>query len=195
MAKLSHSVNDVVTGNHDQFARVLNKAETSLDTINKAMGDVDSIVGDAQTRDNLRKTLAELPQTFNELHQSLVMIQNTTKLADENLKNLQGFTAPLGDRGEQMIRSFDSSIRRLDEMLGQMVAFTRQLNGREGSLGQLLNSPELYQQLSDAARSANELIREARPVVNNAKVFSDKIARHPELLGVRGEVSPSSGIK
>ncbi len=195
VAKLSHSVNEVVSGNHDQFARVLSKTETTLDTFTKTMSSVDEIVGDPQVRDNLRRSLTELPQTFTELHNSLVMFQNTTKLADENLKNLQGFTAPLGDRGEQMIRSFDSSIRRLDEMLAQMVAFTRQLNSREGSLGQLLNNPELYQQLSDAARRADELIRDARPVVDNAKVFTDKIARHPELLGVRGAVSPSSGIK
>ena len=98
VAKLSHSVNDVVSGNHDQFARVLSKMETTLDTLTKTMTSVDEVVGDPQVRDNLRRSLTELPQTFAELHNSLVMIQNTTKLADENLKNLQGFTALLGEQ-------------------------------------------------------------------------------------------------
>ena len=33
------------------------------------------------------------------------------------------------------------------------------------------------------------------PIVNDARVFTDKIARHPEVLGVRGAIKKSPGIK
>ena len=32
-------------------------------------------------------------------------------------------------------------------------------------------------------------------VMQDVEVFADKIARHPESLGVRGAVSPSAGLK
>jgi phospholipid/cholesterol/gamma-HCH transport system substrate-binding protein len=195
VAKLSHNLNDLIGNNRDQFNRLLNKTETALDSMNTSMTDLNQIIGDDQVRKNLRDSLNELPKMLHEAQDSFAMLQNTAKLADDNLHNLEGVTRPLGDRGEQIVRSFDSAIRRLDELLGQMVQFSRSLNSTQGSLGQLLNNKELYQELLDAAQSANDLMHDAKPIVDNAKILTDKLARHPELLGVRGAVSPSSGIK
>jgi hypothetical protein len=75
---------------------------------------------------------------------------------------------------------------RLDELLGQMQQFSRQLNSREGSLGQLMYNPQLYQYLNEAATNIKDLSRQLQPILNDARAFSDKIARHPELLGVHG---------
>jgi len=195
VAKLSHNLNDLIGGNRDQFNRLLNKTESTLDAMQTSMTNVNQILGDNENRKNLHEALNELPKTLHEARDSFTMLQNTSKLADENLHNLEGITRPLGDRGEQIVHSFDSAIRRLDELLAQMVQFSRSLNSTQGSLGQLLNNQELYSELIEAAKSANDLIHDAKPIVDNAKVLTDKLARHPELLGVRGAVSPSSGIK
>ena len=66
---------------------------------------------------------------------------------------------------------------------------------QQGSLGQLLNNPELYQHLNRAAKNIDELTRQLKPILDDARVFSDKIARHPETLGVRGAIQRSPGIK
>ena len=195
VAKLSHSLNDVIANNRDQFNRLMNKTETALDSMNTSMTNVNQILGDDEMRKNLRLSMNELPKTIHQANDTFTMLQNTAKTADENFHNLEGITRPLGDRGEQIVHSFDSAIRRLDELLGQMVNFSRALNSREGSLGQLLNNKDHYDEITEAARSANDLIHDAKPIVDNAKVLTDKLARHPELLGVRGAVSPSSGIK
>ena len=39
------------------------------------------------------------------------------------------------------------------------------------------------------------LLENLKPVVADLQVFSDKVARHPELLGVRGVVRGSDGSK
>jgi phospholipid/cholesterol/gamma-HCH transport system substrate-binding protein len=54
---------------------------------------------------------------------------------------------------------------------------------------------QLYDNLSQAAENVNCLTRQLRPVVNDVRVFTDKIARHPEQLGVRGALQRSPGIK
>ena len=72
--------------------------------------------------------------------------------------------------------------------------FTRALNTSEGSLGQLINNPELYKNLNQAILNINCLTRELQPVVRDARVLTDKLARHPGAI-VTDAVSPGPGIK
>ena len=65
-----------------------------MDAMQKTLTDVDKIVGDPKMQTDMRKSLADLPETMQQLQRSLQSIQKTTALADENLKNLQGFTPP-----------------------------------------------------------------------------------------------------
>ncbi len=193
--KLARDLDRLIGNDNEQFNRLLNKTERSLDSLNKTMGNVDSIIGDPQTRDNLRESIARMPQALKETENALTLIQKTSARAEKNLQNLEGFTRPLGERGEGIINNADQSVRRLDELLGQMQQFSRQLNSHEGSLGQLMYNPELYKNLNDAATNINDLSRQLKPIVSDARVISDKIARHPEVLGVGGALHPGSGIK
>ena len=59
----------------------------------------------------------------------------------------------------------------------------------------MINDPELYQRVSSSVANIENLTRQLQPVVRDAREFSNKIARHPELLGVRGALSPSTGAK
>jgi phospholipid/cholesterol/gamma-HCH transport system substrate-binding protein len=41
----------------------------------------------------------------------------------------------------------------------------------------------------------NHLLPHMDRILHDVEVFADKIARHPESLGVGGAISPSSGLK
>ena len=193
--QLAGHVDKLLGNNNGQFNRLLTKTERSLDLFQTTMTNVDSIIGDRETNAKLRQGLAELPTTLKQAQDALALIQRTSAHAERNLENLEGFTKPLGERGEAIIDNADQSVRRLDEILGQLQEFSRQLNGREGSLGQLIHNPELYQNLSEAASNVNELSRRLRPILEDVRAFTDKIARHPEVLGINGALHKSSGIK
>ena len=86
------------------------------------------------------------------------------------------------------------SVQKLDELLGQLNKFTRALNSREGTLGQLVNDPALYNNLSQAAINVNKLTRELQPILSNAKIFTDEIARvAPSHLGLDTVALRTSG--
>ncbi len=194
--ELAHNLNTMFgDGDPQKFRRLVDKTEGAMDAMQKTLTDVDKIVGDPKMQTDMRKSLADLPETMQQLQRSLQSIQKTTALADENLKNLQGFTRPLSEQGNDMVRHANSSIRELDELLGQVSRFTAGLNSSQGTLGQLINSPELYQQLTEAASNVNELTRRLAPILNDVRDFTNKIARHPEVLGVRGAIERSPGIK
>ena len=44
-------------------------------------------------------------------------------------------------------------------------------------------------------QNVQELSTQLRPILNDTRVFTDKIARHPETLGIRGAIQRSPGIK
>jgi phospholipid/cholesterol/gamma-HCH transport system substrate-binding protein len=69
------------------------------------------------------------------------------------------------------------------------------VNSEDGSINRFARDPELYENLNSSAESLNLLVRSLEPILKDVRVFSDKVARHPELLGVSGAMKGSSGIK
>jgi phospholipid/cholesterol/gamma-HCH transport system substrate-binding protein len=195
VAVLARNVNSLLMSNDEQIGRIIQKTEKSLDSFQLALSSIDSVLGDEQIRDDLRRSIAEAPRLMAETRQAMAGLQEAAGLVNNNLRNLEGFTKPLGDRGEGLIAKVDESVGRLDELLEQFVNFSRALNESEGTLGQLVNNPDLYQHLEKAACNIEHLTRELRPIVRDARVFSDKIARDPSVLGVRGALKERAPIK
>ncbi len=192
VAKLAKSLNDQV--NTNDFSRVMNETEGALKSFQKSMADVDDIIGDENVKRDLKKAASDLPKVLADTRETMSGFQKTVALANENLRNVQTFTGALDKQGETIIGNMSQSVERLDELLGQMNRFSRQLNSREGSLGQLVSNPDLYNNLSQAAENVNKLTRKLEPILCDARVITDKIARNPGII-LRDAVQPGPGIK
>jgi phospholipid/cholesterol/gamma-HCH transport system substrate-binding protein len=195
VTKLSANLDRLLLGEDDTFAKMVDKTEKALDAFSLAMDNINDVMGDANARAKLKETLNGLPEVMNDLRTTVQGIGTTVDTADRNLRNLEGLTRPLGERGEGMVAQVDKTIGRLDEVLQQAVFFTRALNESEGTLGKLVRDPKVYDDLAQAAANVNNLTRELRPIVDDVRVFTDKIARHPEQLGVRGALDRRPGLK
>jgi phospholipid/cholesterol/gamma-HCH transport system substrate-binding protein len=195
--------------NDEQMGRILQKSESALDKVGSAADDLSALVKDPEIKENLKRSLAEIPELVREARdasaharEAMANLKQTLSAADRNLANLERFTEPLGRRGEglvvhadEMMLKLGQSADKLDDLLNNLVTFSDALNNRDSSLGRLVHDPALYDNLSTAAENINRLTVEIRPVIRDARVFADKIARHPELLGVGGAVKGSSGAK
>jgi hypothetical protein len=58
----------------------------------------------------------------------------------------------------------------------------------------LTSDPALYNNLNQTVVSLRRLEQQLEPVINNAKIITDKIARNPGVI-LRDAVSPGPGIK
>lgn len=202
VSAIAQRLNALVDDNDEQIDRIVGKTERALDSLTAAADSVDAVLGDPEIKANLNRTLADLPRLFDDTRQAVSTMSNTFQRmeltldsADRNLHNLEGFTRPLGERGEEFFNKIDRGTQKIDVLLTRLIEFSEALNSDEGSLGRLLNDPVLYDNLSSAAANIEELTQDLKPIVRDARVFSDKIARHPELLGVRGAIQQSSGTK
>ena len=195
MTKLSHNLDRLFLGKDEKFENMVKKTETALDSFSAAMNNINDVMGDPQAREKMKATMDALPDMITDLRATVKGISGTIDTADRNLRNLEGFTRPLGERGEEMIAQVDRTIGRLDEVLQQAALFTKALNQSDGTLGNLVRDPKVYDDLAQASANVNRLTRELRPIVDDVRVFTDKIARHPEQLGVRGALERRPGVK
>ena len=99
---------------------------------------------------------------------------------------LENFTRPLGERGAAIVANLENGLGNANLLLEQLVDFSSSLNDNEGTLSRLMNDPELYDRLNNSLANIEDITRRARPIVDDLRVFSDKIARDPRMLGVKG---------
>jgi phospholipid/cholesterol/gamma-HCH transport system substrate-binding protein len=192
----------LVDANDEQFDRILTQTEDTLRSVQSAAASTESVFGDPDLRAGLNQALVEMPAAFRgtreameTMERSFGHFEQTLSRADRNLENLEQFTRPLGQRGEQMFDRLGASAEKLDLVLDRLADFSAALNSEEGSLGRFIHDPSLYNNLNSAASNVDHLTSELRPILDDVRVFTDKIARDPGRLGVRGVFQQPSGVK
>ena len=91
--------------------------------------------------------------------------------------------------------NIEQATQNLNRLIENLNGLSKAFTASNGTLGRLINDPKLYEQLSETLNNVNCLSKELKPILDNAKTLTDKLARHPETLGIRGALKPSSGIK
>jgi phospholipid/cholesterol/gamma-HCH transport system substrate-binding protein len=192
---VARNLNVLVVNNQDQFGRIMVKTETALGRFDTTMTAVQELVSDEELRVRWRQILDEVPKVLSDASNTIAGLGRVADEAEQNLIYLQGLTKPLGEQGEEIVSSLQRSLARLDSVLGEVDGLSRAIGQSQGSLGQFLNNPDLYQRLNNAAANLEELTFRLQPVVEDARVISDKLARNPGRL-FRGAIGPQvSGLK
>ncbi len=196
-------------GNIQEFfantKRLSAKAEIAVDNFGVAMASVNELIGDERLRKRLQETLDSLPGVFQEAEAALKEAKETvasfreiSASATANLKNLEGITAPLGERGPQIIQKVETSIEDVNRLVLEITAFVKNVNESEGTVGMLLKDPRLYEELLQTLRNIESVTSTLKPIIRDVRVASDKIARDPFRFGVRGILDrkpTGSGVK
>lgn len=208
VAELADRINDVL-GENDlrrlkQLAEDADRAMVQFAAVTQNLND---IIGDPEFKSQLKEGLGQLPSLVADARAILVGLERAVSSADENLKNLQGLTGPLGDRGQAIVATLESSIRNLEDLLGQVALLTRNVNASEGTIGLLIRERQAYDQLQQTLAQANAAVCDLRAVINNqyyrmrieqildnVRVITDKLARDPARVA-RGIFDRETPIK
>jgi phospholipid/cholesterol/gamma-HCH transport system substrate-binding protein len=189
----ARNLNTAIANNDDQIPRLAQKAERALDQFSLAMSSLNEVFGDQKLRDGLRQSLNDMPLFMQEARGTLKKADETfegfklmSDRASKNLENLENFTKPLGERGPQLVDNLDGSLANINELLEQLVTFTDRLNSREGTLGRILHDDVLYRRLDNTLANTEEITSRIKPILDDIRIFSDKIARDPRQLGLKG---------
>ena len=193
---VAQNLNAVVANNQSQFQRILQKTEQTVDRFDSSMESLSSTMGQDGIAAKLDRALESVPELLNGAEGALSAIQSMAERAEENLANLEGLTEPLGERGGELVTNLERSLRRIDELVANVTDVTNTIRDSEGSLGKFIHDPTLYDNINMAAENFQELTFRLRPILEDARIFTDKIARDPGRLGVKGALDRrQSGIK
>lgn len=191
IGELASRVNDLLGNNEEQVVRIIGKLEQTVDRLSSAVASTDELLSDPVLKENLKRSISDFPEVLTDAREAIGGLKTALSGVDRNLANLEGFTRPLGERGSMLVGNIESSTVKLDKVLSDMQAFSAGLNNTNSSLGMLMNSPDVYQQLNEAATNINQLTRDLRPILADARIFTDKLARH----GLNGALKRDTGTK
>lgn len=196
VSKLANQLNTVL-GDQDveRLSRLVESLETAVTNFGSVMENVNDVVGDEEFKVQLKEGLRQFPSVVNDAKEILEVLQIAVGSADQNLKNLQGLTGPLGERGPEIVDSIESGVDNLSELLGEFALLAKNINKSDGTIGKLINDDTLYRQLAATVGQASAAVQDVRMVINNPeihrrirmilddlRVFADKIARDPARI-------------
>ncbi len=194
-----------LNGEEDQLPRILQKTERALDQLNKSLQTVDNVLGDEEMQQNLKRSLQDLPRFFDDARGTLSKANDTfdgfqrmSQRAETNLENLERFTKPLSERGPVLVDNIDGILGNVNSLTEQLDDLARGFSEQNGTIGRLLRDPTIYDRLDRSLANVEEISFRLRPIMEDVRIFTDKIARDPRQLGLKGALDKrplGTGIK
>ncbi|MCS7015139.1 MAG: MlaD family protein [Gemmatales bacterium] len=195
----------------DQFDQIVRRSDMLLADTHKAVQDLTRKLDQLSTSaemtltevrravERLDKQIANTGPKADELllegRATLKRLQTSLDRADELLANLQQTGKLLQERAPSILKNVDEGAARVNALAQELGEFAKALNEADGTVRRLMSDPSLYNNLHLAAAQLNRAMPQLQQILRDLSLFADRIARHPELLGVGGVVNPSSGIK
>ena len=158
-----------------------------------------------------QKTLAQTQKTLKGLEQFSASLEGlgkefdgigeTIRKAVENanvaIENIAEITEPVSKNSEALVANAVRAMADIDTLAVDLKKITNRLNTSNGTVAQLIDNPQLYYQATKslnniqmASANVQVLTQKLQPIVNDIRVFSDKIARSPgAVVDLKGAIS------
>jgi phospholipid/cholesterol/gamma-HCH transport system substrate-binding protein len=192
--KLGDRVDLLVQTNQDKVLK-------TVDNANEVLNRISAVISDENQRNltatlkNFKTSSETFPAIVKDTDDAIRNFNNTAKEVNDLLLSLQELTKPFAQRSTSIARNLDESTDKLNKMAADIAELLKAFNQGDGTLRRFLNDPSLYNHLDDAACQITRILPRVDRILKDAEVFADKIARHPDLIGVGGLVRPSAGLK
>jgi phospholipid/cholesterol/gamma-HCH transport system substrate-binding protein len=125
-----------------------------------------------------------------------VKLFNQTLLRlDTTLSDVERVSRALREKTPQILTNLESGTDKIDKVFGDLRDLLRLVARGEGTVQKLLTDPSLYNNVNETVRTVRCILPRVDRILGDLEVFADRLARHPEALGLRGVISPSNGLK
>lgn len=203
IAELTSTIQEALDDEQSDFKQFMQntrnlsaKAEVAIDNFNTLMVNVNEFAGDPEMRDSIRESFRRMPELLDEINNTVVDTRETINgfrdvgsTAEQNLANLMDFTQALGDQGPVLLENVNNNLAKVEALMTDLTSFTQGISSSKGTVGKLLNDPELYNNLNDTVRNIHTISLQLQPLMNDVRFAVDGIARDPGQLGLRGALN------
>ncbi|MGN6546596.1 MAG: MlaD family protein [Aureliella sp.] len=190
---LARDMRSMIGGGEGQIRQIVQKTEETMDNFNQTLDSIEAIFADERLRaslqiaaDRLPRLLDEAEGVLQETKETLNVYEGVGRAAEQAMTNVAEFTEPLGEQGERIVGDAVRTLNNLDGLVTDLRQVSARLNSGQGTLNRLLNDDELYYSVQRTVENIERVTQRLQPIVEDVRVFTDKVARDPRQLGVAG---------
>jgi phospholipid/cholesterol/gamma-HCH transport system substrate-binding protein len=199
-------VRDVI----DRVKGTVDNVNSTLNSINRIAVQIDN----SRIPEALAEGVGRLPAVFDEARATLQQTQRILASFEEFSQSIEGvgsefvgigdraqevlgnantalqhigdITEPIAARADTIVADAASALQNLDGLLIKLQHFTNRLNSGDGTISRLIEDDQMYFEIVQTVRNVRQLTQRLQPIADDVRIFTDKIARDPGQLGVRG---------
>jgi phospholipid/cholesterol/gamma-HCH transport system substrate-binding protein len=199
--KLGERADLLLQTNQEKLVKTLESLNDTVNRINTVFNDenqrnlsitIKNVRAGTENLGNISKNTDEM---LKESRLTLHRVNESITRTDDVLANLQQATKPMADRSASVMKNLDESTDKLNKTLSEVRELLRVMQCADGTLRRLAQDPSLYNNLNDAALMLARIMPRLDRAMRDMEVFADKLARHPESIGLGGALNPSRGLK
>ena len=194
-----------------QLDGIIGEVRASLTSFRQFSDGAGQLIGDPDVQSNLKRTVNELPTllnkadvVFNEfttlVRESRVMVERSQKSfekfdagfdnLDKGLGGIAKLSEQLGADAPELLDKLKKSASKLENLFDELTILVSAANEADGTVKRLMRDPAVYEKLVHTMDQAEKITQEVRvalqtdikPITNNVKVITDKMARDPSVM-------------
>jgi len=177
--QLSRNMTQLIDENEEGVRTANQNLNELINRLNRVTRPIDRMLDDPDFEDQVEAMFEAAPIVL----QDTLRIVSNIEAVTADMKTMTGAARKVAP---EMIATINNSADQLDELLTQLVHLSRKLNDPKGNVGKFVGSSDLYDKINRTATTIDELVWQLRPIVSDVRVFTDKIARDPRQLGIKG---------
>lgn len=198
---LAQDVRRLIGSGDGELKKISDKVEVTIDNFNDTLDSIESLFNDPNIRQAFETVSKRLPDFVDELEgvmlqtkETLAAFEGAGREAENTMRNVSTLTKPFADQGEQIASDAIRAINNLDALLADLRQVAAKVNSSDGTLNKLLEDDQLYYSVINTLENVEMLTRRLQPIVQDARVFTDKVAREPSsLIDIRGAITGRNG--
>ncbi|QVL32872.1 MCE family protein [Telmatocola sphagniphila] len=193
--------NNLIKKNEPKVVKVLDNAANTLDSLGQLFNDENRKNASEMLKNlndaskSLERTASSTEDFFKDIRKTMTKVNETLTNADLAVTDLRGTIKPISDKMGQVMENIDVASKQLALTLSDTRQLLKAVSRADGTVAKFLNDPAFYDNLNQASILFMRVMPRLDRIFRDLEVFSDKIARHPESIGLGGAIRPSAGLK
>jgi phospholipid/cholesterol/gamma-HCH transport system substrate-binding protein len=183
---------------------IARKTDLTIDNFNQTLDAIEGLFNDPSLKSSLDTLATRLPGIVNEAEavmkqtgSTLAAFEDVGRAAEDTVRNVTAtvrhineLTEPLGRNGEKLVGDVVNTLDNLNHLLADLRGVAARFNAGQGTVAKLLEDPQLYYTFINTLENIETLTRKLEPIVDDARVFTDKVSRQPSsLIDLRGAIT------
>jgi phospholipid/cholesterol/gamma-HCH transport system substrate-binding protein len=200
-SKVGERFDVLLLNNEEKVVKALDRLQDTLKRLSDVFNDENqknlslTLKNVRSGSDRLDKIAGSTEDLLKDSQAMLKRVNKSLERSDEVLQNMEKITKPMAQRSEKILLNLEESTDKLNLILGDLRGLLQTAGRADGTLQRLLNDPTLYTNVSESTALLNRILPRVDRAMRDLEIFADKIARHPEALGLGGLVRPGTGLK